>query len=260
MARDTKASDHFGLAQLYQLRGRVGRSDKRAYCYCLIPAEGKITEDAKQRLQVIQRHSDLGAGFSVASHDLEIRGSGDLLGKDQSGHVAAIGIDLYFELLEETLQSLKGQPKKNDIEPEINLPIPAFFPNDYLPDVGERVQVYRKLSACDSESLLESVEIEIRDRFGALPEEVLNLLGLMRVKLFLRKLHVIRMSTGPKKTSLQFADTTPVSPEVIVKLMKTHPTKYSVTPDHKLVFANESKDWRVLLNEVAKLTELLGIS
>jgi transcription-repair coupling factor (superfamily II helicase) len=200
------------------------------------------------------------AGFSVASHDLEIRGSGDLLGKDQSGHVAAIGIDLYFELLEETLQSLKGQPKKNDIEPEINLPIPAFFPNDYLPDVGERVQVYRKLSACDSESLLESVEIEIRDRFGALPEEVLNLLGLMRVKLFLRKLHVIRMSTGPKKTSLQFADTTPVSPEVIVKLMKTHPTKYSVTPDHKLVFANESKDWRVLLNEVAKLTELLGIS
>ncbi|NDD93364.1 transcription-repair coupling factor, partial [bacterium] len=190
-------ANYFGLAQLYQLRGRVGRSTQRAYCYLLAPPESSLTGDAKERLQVIQRYSDLGSGFNIASHDLEIRGAGDLLGKDQSGHINAIGVDLYFELLEESIRALRGQEKKIEIEPEITLKVAAYFPNDYLPDVGERVSLYRKLSSAESEEAIAEIETEIRDRLGTLPEEVTNLIGLMVIKLYLKQLHVLRMSCGP---------------------------------------------------------------
>ena len=248
-------SDHFGLAQLYQLRGRVGRSDKRAYAYLLVPAEGAMTEDAKQRLQVIQRYTDLGSGFNIASHDLEIRGAGDMLGKDQSGHLNAVGVDLYFDLLEEAIQELQGGLKKIEIEPEINLKVAAYFPEEYLPDIGERITLYRRLSSTDSEEQISEIETEIRDRFGNLSEEVVNLLGIMRLKLHLKKLHVIRMSVGPKKTSLQFAPSTPASPERLVKLVKTQ--GYSWTPDQKLVFNSEGNDWRVHLREVQRIADEL---
>lgn len=250
-------ADHFGLAQLYQLRGRVGRSEKRAYCYLLVPSESLLTADAKQRLQVIQRYSDLGSGFNIASHDLEIRGAGDLLGKEQSGHLTAIGIDLYFELLEDALRELKGQTKKVDIEPEINVKVAAYFPQDYLPDIGERITIYRRLSDAESEEALAEAETEIRDRFGPLPEEVTNLLGLMQLKMWLKRLHVVRLSCGPKRTSLQFAPSTPASPAKLVKLVQAK--KYTMTPDQKLVFEPENTDWRTLLKEVQRLSDELGV-
>lgn len=246
-------ADRFGLAQLYQLRGRVGRSEKRAYCYLLTPQQ--MTEDAKQRIQVIQRHSDLGAGFNIASHDLEIRGAGDLLGKEQSGHITAIGIDLYFDLLEESIKELQGQERKVDVEPEITLKIPAYFPEAFLPDISERIAIYRRLSAVETEDGISEVEDEIRDRFGNLPEEVVNLLGIMRLKLYLKKLHVVRMSCGPKRTSLQFAPTTPVEPARLIKLIHKDPKRYSITPDQKLVFDAPETDWRLLLDQVQTLTD-----
>jgi transcription-repair coupling factor (superfamily II helicase) len=248
-------ADHFGLAQLYQLRGRVGRSDKRAYCYMLAPPETAMTEDAKQRLQVIQRYTELGSGFNIASHDLEIRGAGDMLGKSQSGHLTAVGVDLYFDLLDEAISELQGKEKRVEIEPEINLKIAAYFPEDYLPDIGERISIYRRLSGAESEERISEIETEIRDRFGNPPEEVINLLGLMHLKLHLKKLHVVRMSVGPKKTSLQFAPSTPASPEKLVKLVTAQ--KYAWTPDQKLVFNSEGDDWRVLLREVQRLTDEL---
>jgi transcription-repair coupling factor (superfamily II helicase) len=252
-------ADHLGLAQLYQLRGRVGRSEKRAYCYLLVPNESEMTPDAKQRLQVIQRYSDLGGGFQIASHDLEIRGAGDLLGKDQSGNLNAVGVDYYFELLEEAVRELRGQEKKIEIEPEINLKISAYFPVDYLPDVGERVQLYRRLSSIEALERVSEIESEIRDRFGALPLEVTNLLGLMTIKHYLKQLHVVKMSAGPKRTSLQFADSTPASPEKLVKLIVANPKNYQITPDHKFVFAAESNDWKAELEAIKQLCENLEI-
>jgi transcription-repair coupling factor (superfamily II helicase) len=253
-------ADHFGLAQLYQLRGRVGRAARRAYCYLLVPGENLITADAKQRLQVIQRYTDLGAGFSVASHDLEIRGAGDLLGKEQSGHLTAIGVDLYFELLEESIRALQGEDRRLEIEPEINLKVPAFFPEAYLPDIAERISIYRRLSSVESEEGISEVETEIRDRFGTLPVEVTNLIGIMQLKLYLKKLHVVRMSCGPKRTSLQFAPTTPASPDRLVKLIQSNPKLYAITPDQKFVFHCEDTDWKKLLREIQKLSDQLGVS
>jgi len=253
-------ADCFGLAQLYQLRGRVGRSEKRAYCYLLVPGESQMTEDAKQRLQVVQRYTELGSGFHVASHDLEIRGAGDLLGKEQSGHLAAVGVDLYFELLEDSMRDLRGEAKKTEVEPEISMKIAASFPPKYLPDVSERVLLYRRLSSVESEEAIADIESEIRDRFGELPEEVTNLLGLMRIKLYLKRLHVVRMSCGPKKTSLQFAPTTPASPQKIVRLVQKDPDdRYSLTPDQKLVFEVTQTDWRHQLEEIQRLCDALDV-
>ena len=251
-------AQNLGLAQLYQLRGRVGRSEKRAYCYLLVDNENQMTEDAKQRLQVIQRYTELGSGFQIASHDLDIRGSGNLLGKEQSGHLTTIGIDLYMELLEEAIRDLRGQERKLHIEPEINLKLAAYFPESYLPDIGERVALYRRLSAVDSEEALSDIEIEIRDRFGTPPKEVINLLGLMTLKIHLKRLHVLKMSCGPKRTSLQFAPSTPASAEKLVKLIQSNPKNYSLTPDQKLVFTAEDSQLEYQLKEIQKLSDLLA--
>src|SRR5205823_9645520 len=137
-------ADHFGLSQLYQIRGRVGRSRERAYAYLLIPARRKITRDAQKRLQVLQQFTELGAGFSIASHDLEIRGAGNLLGEDQSGLIAEIGFDLYTQLLEEAVAEMKGEPPPVQIEPEIALPFAALLPDDYVPDVHQRLVFYKR--------------------------------------------------------------------------------------------------------------------
>ncbi|MFM8313115.1 MAG: TRCF domain-containing protein, partial [Deltaproteobacteria bacterium] len=193
-------------------------------------------------------------------HDLEIRGAGDLLGKVQSGHINAIGVDLYFELLEESIRELRGQEKKIEIEPEITLKVAAFFPNDYLPDVGERVSLYRRLASAETEEAISQVESEIRDRLGPLPEEVTNLIGLMIIKLYLKQLHVLRMNCGPKKTSLQFAPSTPASPEKLVKLIQSNPQRYSLTPDPKFVFSVENTDWRSQLKEVQELCRKLDVT
>ncbi len=252
-------ADCLGLAQLYQLRGRVGRSDRRAYCYLLTPGETQMSQDAKERLQVIQRYSDLGSGFHIASHDLEIRGAGDLLGKDQSGHIGAVGVDLYFEILEESIRHLQGEPDKAEIDPEITLKVRASFPTEYLPDVGERVLLYRRLSSVESEEEISEIETEIQDRFGTPPEEVTSLLGMVRIKVYLKKLHVIRMSCGPKRTSLQFAETTPASPAKLVRLVQSNPKSYAITPDQKLVFNTEDPHWREQLKQVQKIAVLLGV-
>lgn len=251
-------AQNLGLAQLYQLRGRVGRSDKRAYCYMLVDNENQMTEDAKQRLQVIQRYTDLGSGFHIASHDMDIRGSGNLLGKEQSGHLTAIGIDLYMELLDEAVRELRGQEKRHHIEPEITLKIAAYFPESYLPDIGERILLYRRLSSIEHDETLSEIETEIRDRFGTPPKEVVNLLGLMSLKLHLKKLHVIKMSCGPQKTSLQFAASTPASPEKLVKLIQSQPKLYAITPDQKLVFTTGDSSLENQLREVQKLSALLA--
>jgi transcription-repair coupling factor (superfamily II helicase) len=231
-------ADAFGLAQLYQIRGRVGRSQQRAYAYLLLPAEGSVTEDAKRRLEVIQRFVELGSGFSIASHDLEIRGGGDLLGPQQSGHIAAVGFDLYTELLEEAIRELEGKPlppEESRKEPEIKAPFPAYLDENYVPDVHQRLSLYRRFSAASRDTELDALEEELRDRFGNLPVEAQNLLWLIRVKLILKKAGIEALTVGPEKISLVPGKDSQLDPAKAIALVSSNPSKFQLTPDSKIV-------------------------
>lgn len=231
-------ADTFGLAQLYQLRGRVGRAQARAYAYLFIPNEGAITEDAKKRLEVIQKFVDLGSGFSVASHDLEIRGGGDILGAQQSGHIAAIGFDLYTELLEEAIRELQGKPLEAEDahrEPEIKVPFSAFLAEDYVSDPQQRLGLYRRLSGATKEEQIDEIELELQDRFGKLPETAKNLLWLIRVKRLLKVLKVDALTVGPERVVLVPGKDSALDPIRAIALISSHGDKYQLTPDSKFI-------------------------
>ncbi|MCK4502734.1 MAG: transcription-repair coupling factor, partial [Desulfuromonadales bacterium] len=219
-------ADRFGLSQLYQLRGRVGRSDRRAYAYLLIPGEAVLTSDARKRLQVLQELTELGAGFRIASHDLELRGAGDLLGGKQSGPIAAIGFELYTELLEETIDRLRGKEHEERIDPEIRLGLSAFFPENYLPDPNQRLQFYQRMAAVDNDDDLFSLVEELRDRYGEPPVAGEILIGTMRLRILLKKLCVELLEYDGKQLSLLFHSSTSISPELIRKLITEQPDRY----------------------------------
>lgn len=231
-------ADTFGLAQLYQLRGRVGRAQTRAYAYLFIPPEGMITEDAKKRLEVIQKFVELGSGFSVASHDLEIRGGGDVLGAQQSGHINAIGYDLYTELLEEAIRELEGKPlaaEDSHREPEIKVPFSALLPEEYVPDAQQRLGLYRRLSSSTRDEQIDEIEVEMQDRFGKLPESAKNLVWLIRVKRLLKVLKVDSLTMGPERVVLVPGADSALDPIRAIALMAGHGDKYTITPDSKFV-------------------------
>jgi transcription-repair coupling factor (superfamily II helicase) len=228
-------ADMLGLAQLYQIRGRVGRGQQRAYAYLLIPAEGAVTEDAKRRLEVIQRFVELGSGFSIASHDLEIRGGGDLLGPQQSGHIAAVGFDLYTELLEEAIHELEGTPQTAQTqtrrEPEIKLPFAAFLGEEYVPDIHQRLSLYRRFSATTQEGELDALEEELRDRFGPLPPEAQNLLWMIRLKQLLVKIGIDSLTAGPEKVSMIIGSGSSIDPVKAISVVAGDRSRYQLTPD-----------------------------
>ncbi|HSW65114.1 MAG TPA: transcription-repair coupling factor [Dissulfurispiraceae bacterium] len=208
-------ADAFGLADLYQLRGRVGRSDQQAYAYFLIPGHESLHPDARRRLQAIQEMSYLGAGFRLAMRDLEIRGAGNLLGAEQSGHIARIGFDLYAELLERTVRELKGETVADAVEPQIQLSVSAFVPDDYVADTLLRLSLYRRIAAAQSRDALARLTDEVRDRFGPLPPEATNLFAVARIKVLARTLRLARIAaTGewcrclstPEAASIQETD------------------------------------------------------
>lgn len=182
-----------GLADLYQLRGRVGRSNVKAYCYLLIPGNEILTETAKRRLEAISELSYLGAGIRLAMTDLEIRGAGNLLGKEQSGHINTIGFELYSELLEKAIRELKGEKIEEEIESSIEIPIPGLIPEGYVEDIHLRLNLYRRLSMIKREEELDELRREMEDRFGPLPEEVENLLMVVKMKILLRQLGIERL-------------------------------------------------------------------
>ncbi|HAK88513.1 MAG TPA: transcription-repair coupling factor [Nitrospiraceae bacterium] len=183
-------ADTFGLSDLYQIRGRVGRGDTQAYAYFLIPGENIITDEAKKRLQAIQEMSYLGAGFRLALKDLEIRGAGNLLGAEQSGHIYKVGFDMYMEMLEKAVAELKGEDVREEIEPQIRLRLSAFIPEDYIPDITLRLSVYRRISSLKSLDASKDLSDELTDRFGALPDEVDNLMHAVKIKISARLLYI----------------------------------------------------------------------
>lgn len=255
-------ADALGLAQLYQIRGRVGRAQQRGYAYLLIPAEGAVTEDAKKRLEVIQRFVELGSGFAIASHDLEIRGGGDLLGPQQSGHIAAVGFDLYTELLEEAIQDLEGKPHAEESarEPEIKAPFPAFLAEEYVPDIHQRLSLYRRFSGASTDSEVDRLEEELQDRFGPLPVEAQNLLWLIRIKQLLKKAGVEALTVGPEKVSLLPGPASRLDPVRGISLISSAPDLYQLTPDSKFVAKIATGTLRDLFFALESLLKRLGVA
>ena len=226
-------ADCFGLSQLYQLRGRVGRSRHRAYAYLLIPGEGSLTREARERLRVLQDLTELGAGFRVASHDLELRGAGDLLGARQAGQIAAIGFEMYTELLEETIHELKGLEREEKIDPEVRLGLSAFLPEKYLPDPNQRLVFYKQLAAAEAVEELYDLADELRDRYGELPEPAALLIEVMKLRVLMKRLKVEQAEYDGRQLLFAFHAGTPVPPEKILKLMDD-PAKYRFSPDYRL--------------------------
>lgn len=225
----------FGLSQLYQLRGRVGRSKARAYCYLMMPRGKKLEKDAQERLKIIQENSALGSGIKIAQYDLELRGSGNILGEDQSGHVNAVGYELYMDLLQEALAEAKGEDVDDiELDPEINLRIPAMIPDSYISDIRIRLSYYKALADIQSNEELDRIEEELRDQFGDIPEATLNLMGLMLIRKLCKELGVRDISAGLKSISLIFTEKTLLKPETAIQLAMRENKKYSLTPDNRL--------------------------
>jgi transcription-repair coupling factor (superfamily II helicase) len=201
-------SDRFGLAQLYQLRGRVGRSKTRAYAYLTMPADRSITETAQKRLQVLSELDNLGAGFQLASHDLDIRGAGNLLGDEQSGHIKEVGFELYQSMLEDAIVELKagGVPSREEFTPQISVDAAIMIPEHYVPDLDLRMGLYRRLGELEDRHAIEAFAAELIDRFGALPEETANLMKIVEVKLNCREAMIAKLDIGPKGAVVTFAD------------------------------------------------------
>ncbi|TWC38976.1 transcription-repair coupling factor [Pseudomonas sp. SJZ079] len=224
-------ADKFGLAQLHQLRGRVGRSHHQAYAYLLTPPRKQVTDDAQKRLEAIANAQDLGAGFVLATHDLEIRGAGELLGDGQSGQIQAVGFTLYMEMLERAVKAIrKGEQPNLDQPlgggPEINLRVPALIPEDYLPDVHARLILYKRIASAADEDGLKELQVEMIDRFGLLPEPTKHLVRLTLLKLQADQLGIKKVDAGPQGGRIEFAADTCVDPLTLIKLIQSAPSRY----------------------------------
>ena len=228
-------ADHFGLAQLYQIRGRVGRSRERAYAYLFVPSRRPVTKDARLRLEALQRFTDLGSGFAIASHDLEIRGAGNLLGKDQSGQIEAVGFDLYSELMAEAVRELRGEAPRPDMDPDVQLPVPAFIPDGFMPDVHQRLYFYKRLAQASSDEELEEARAEIVDRYGDTPDELDALFELMAVKVRLRTLRIRGLDAGPGRLVFALGPDAALDPFELARHVQRSGGALRLTPDMKLV-------------------------
>lgn len=226
-------ADKFGLAQLHQLRGRVGRSHHQAYAYCLTPPAKSMTSDATKRLEALASLEELGSGFTLATHDLEIRGAGEILGEEQSGNMNEIGFNLYMELLDKTVTALKSG-KQFDLEAdktssiEIDLQTPALIPSSYLPDVHTRLMLYKRISLCSTHSALEDIQVEMIDRFGLLPDEIKNLFRIAAFKLTAQKLGICKINAGKSSGKVEFVDNPNINPDRIIALIRDNPHHYKL--------------------------------
>jgi transcription-repair coupling factor (superfamily II helicase) len=250
-------ADMFGLAQLYQLRGRVGRSKLRAYALFTLPAQQKITAQAERRLTVLQSLETLGAGFQLASHDLDIRGAGNLLGEEQSGHIKEVGFELYQSMLEEAIVNLKAgiaEPAADRWSPQITIGMPVLIPEDYVPDLPVRLSLYRRLADLDTEEEIENFAAELRDRFGKQPDEVRYLFKVATIKSYCRRANVEKVDAGPKGAVIVFRDNKFAHPELLVSFIRKHGQAAKVRPDMKVVFF---QDWETPEERLAGTTEIL---
>ncbi|RMF88356.1 MAG: transcription-repair coupling factor [Nitrospinota bacterium] len=250
-------ADRFGLSQLYQLRGRVGRGRIQAYAYLLIPGERLLSEVAWKRLSAMLEYSELSAGFQLALRDMEIRGAGNILGREQSGHIAAVGFDLYCKLMEETIRELRGEERREEVEPKIQLGYEGRIPSTYVPTPHQRLELYQRLYGLTELSALEELRAEIRDRYGPLPDAVHRLLSLLEVRILAKKLAIEKVEQTRSAIELVFHPTTPVSPQAILHLVQERPQQFRFVPEHTLRFTPQGQEWSEQSREVKKLLQQL---
>ena len=227
-------ADMFGLAQLYQLRGRVGRSKERAYCYLVVPPANAMTDEARSRIEALERHTELGSGFQIASLDLELRGAGDLLGAEQSGNVAQVGFELFCQMLDEAVHEMSGDPIVHDVDPELSFDADALLPEDYVADVGVRLSLYKRFACAASAEEVQDLATEMEDRFGPPPAPARRFVHLMRLKTELRRLKCVGCEATAKSVTLHLRDDTPLDPAKLMKLMAGKASPYKLSPDMRL--------------------------
>ncbi len=257
-------ADMFGLAEIYQLRGRVGRSTEQAFAYLLVPSLDGLSKDARQRLRALMDYNELGGGFKLAMSDLQIRGGGSILGKSQSGNIAAVGYDLYLDLLQKTVEDLKRRGRGDDytqeeydVDPEINLGISAFIPDYYITDSDQRYIAYRKITSIRDELELEDLQDELQDRYGNIPEETRNLLQIITLKFSLRKLKINKLERGAGGIVFSFLNQTPVKPEKILSLANKGKSKVRFTPEGKLIVPQLTDTDDSVFSEIKKVLQAL---
>lgn len=233
-------ADNFGLAQLHQLRGRIGRSDKKAYAYFVIPKTRNLSPIASKRLQALKKYADIGSGFSIASSDLEIRGAGDILGAEQSGHIENIGLELYMELLKETIAELKGQKQSNHSKIEVHSRFPAFIPNKFITDPSQRLKFYKKLSNASDINIIENIISELSDIYGVIPKEIENLKKILYVRVILAETGLKIIKLGKKKIELFFdkevINTNNTLQTKLLDYFLSHKKKFKVNPDFSVTY------------------------
>ena len=255
-------ADKLGLAQLHQIRGRVGRSHHRAFAYLITPPPRSMTADARKRLEAIESLEDLGVGFTLATHDLEIRGAGELLGEDQSGQIAEIGFTLYSELLERAVTSLRDGRELDFDQPlmrasEIDFHAPALIPADYVPDVHQRLIEYKRIANADSEEALRELKMEMIDRFGLLPEALKNLFEISAIKLITRDIGLQKIDFGPGSGKMVFIEKPNIDPMRIIQLIQTRPQDYRFDGKQTLTVDNLDEDLEARFGQLRKLLQKL---
>ncbi|WP_313575318.1 transcription-repair coupling factor, partial [Pseudescherichia sp.] len=256
-------ADHFGLAQLHQLRGRVGRSHHQAYAWLLTPPPKAMTTDAQKRLEAIASLEDLGAGFALATHDLEIRGAGELLGEDQSGSMETIGFSLYMELLENAVDALKAgrEPSLEDLtsqQTEVELRMPALLPDDYIPDVNTRLSFYKRVASAKSSSELEEIKVELIDRFGLLPDPARTLLEVARLRQQAQKLGIRKLESNDKGGAIEFAEKNHVNPAWLIGLLQKQPQHFRLDGPTRLKFMQELGERKTRMEWVSNFMKELA--
>jgi transcription-repair coupling factor (superfamily II helicase) len=248
-------ADIFGLSQLYQLRGRVGRSKERAYCYLIVPPSNAMTDEARSRIEALERHTELGSGFQIASLDLELRGAGDILGAEQSGSVAQVGFDLFCQMLDEAVHELRGEEVVHDVDPELSFDVAALLTEDYVSDVGVRLSLYKRLASAEDEARVAELASEMEDRFGPPPEEARRLVQLMTLKTELRRLKALGCEANARSVTLHLREDTPLDPKKVTELVRKAKSPYRLTPDMRLTRRFDGTE-SGLANAEATLAEL----
>jgi transcription-repair coupling factor (superfamily II helicase) len=252
-------ADRFGLAQLYQLRGRVGRADREAFAYLLLPPGAMLSADAIKRLQAIKEFSQPGSGFRIARNDLEIRGGGNLLGVSQSGHIRAVGYELYTELMEKTMREIKGEKiAEEEPMPEIQLGVSAFIPEEYVRDMYQRLVLYKRISLASNDEEISRIKIELADCYGILPPQTENLLQVISIRNQLKTLHGKKMGYDGKQMYIFFRESTPVEPEKVIRIFHKDNRQLRFTPDGKLFFAMPSLSASQILIQTSLLLKMLA--
>jgi transcription-repair coupling factor (superfamily II helicase) len=251
-------ADRFGLAQLYQLRGRVGRSSRQAYAYFLTPAVETLTEDAQKRLDILSAFQELGAGFQIASFDLEMRGAGNLLGGEQSGHASTVGLEMYTQMLDEAIAEVRGESVRQRRDTEIKIPVNAFIPVSYIAAERHRLHMYKSIFGCESDGELRQLRDDLRDRYGEEPPEVQLLFLVARLKMRLASMNAVRLSAGKGVYEIVFGVLDNLFIDRLMKAVKFHPETYQLAPDNRLLIKGETTAGGPINRQEEMLTALLS--